>query len=314
MRYTFGPLLTSVLSLLIAGITLQTVETHAQNAQENLCKFYLTQTFWKKHKDSKYLYPTTSTLLAHTLSFKSPHCSKEMIQNIRLTTKQSKTNVPSSPPQVEIVTQHSKKNRVTFQIYLNHLDYKEHAQHARYNLTLSYKDQKLAHSTTEIQTVYKWKNSFLVGANYNVYLPDGTKAEQKSLQGVDINYILHTWDYRNERRGPSLGRLYFQTSLLEGANRDELTVKYGFGIELSFERNPKRNFLVPIFGLETGGIYSPYKQSDLHSYHITPRMGLVLFHNQTLFLSLAGGYAIPFSHLEELRGWDLKAGLHFTLW
>jgi hypothetical protein len=183
-----------------------------------------------------------------------------------------------------------------------------------YEVSLLYKGQELTRITQSIYNTYKWDSAFLMGANYSLYLPNGSKADQKRLQGIDLNYVLYTWDYRNKRRGPSLGRVYLQSSLLESSNRDELTIKYGLGLDLSFERNPHRAFLIPIFGLETGGIYGPYQTTSLHSYQITPKLGLVLFHNEMVFMSVSGGYVIPFPDLEEMRGWDLKAGLHFTLW
>ena len=184
----------------------------------------------------------------------------------------------------------------------------------QYSLSLVYQGEEVARITQKAYNTSKWTGSYLMGANYNVYFPNGANPDQDRLQGIDINYVLFTWDYKNERRGPSLGRVYAQSSLLKGENRDELTVKYGLGIDLSFERNPHRNFLIPIFGLEAGGLYAPHKKTTLHSYQVTPRAGLVLFHNEIIFLSVAGGYVIPFPNLEELRGWDVKAGLHFTLW
>lgn len=218
--------------------------------------------------------------------------------------------IQSHHPRVEITT--SKTNRA---YYVNlYVDPGPNQWKYTYDLSLLYQGQEIARITQHIRRVSKWSSSFLTGANYNLYFPNGTKADQKRLQGVDINCILHAWNYKNQRRGPSLGRIYLQTSLLKSVNRDELTIKYGLGIDLSFERNPYRNFLIPIFGLEAGGIYGPYKNTELHSRQVTPRMGLVLFHNEMVFLSVAGGYVIPFPNLEEMRGWDVKAGLHFTMW
>ena len=243
----------------------------------------------------------TKTII-HALTLYKSQCPLEMSKNFE---------IKSSHPRATISINYTRYTNPRISLHLrpdpNQIEY-------QYSLSLLYQGEELARINQKAYKTSKWSSAFLIGANYNFYFPNGTNADQDRLQGIDINYVLFTWDYKNERRGPSLGRLYAHSSLLESENRNELTIKYGLGIDLSFERNPRRNFLLPIFGLEAGGLYGPHKKTNLHSYQITPRAGLVLFHNETVFLSIAGGYVIPFPNLEEQRGWDVKAGLHFTLW
>ena len=161
----------------------------------------------------------------------------------------------------------------------------------------------------------KWRGYMMPGAHFAFYRPDGASGTALQWLGISLEYVLNNWIIRDEKRGPSHGKVYLTTSLLRSDVRPELTLIYGMGTHLSFERNPSRDYLLPFFGFELGGIYSPHREGHLNRFQITPRTGINLYASESSFVSLSGGYLIPpFGGLEALRGWRADFGLHFTLW
>jgi len=181
-------------------------------------------------------------------------------------------------------------------------------------------DLKLGSDTVDthrvnLQILSKWRGRLMPGVHGSIYLPNGAESEEQAWVGVTLEYVLSAWMMYNRKRGPSHGKVYLSTSLLRTDQRDELTLIYGFGTQLSFERNPSRTAFIPFFGFEMGGIYGPHGDGDLHSFQVTPQTGITLLATESVFLTVSGGYVIPLgANLEAQRGWRANAGLHLTLW
>jgi Putative Ig domain len=184
--------------------------------------------------------------------------------------------------------------------------------------------------TIELKVKEKWESFFLPGLAYTTYIPNNT-AKLGIYHGLSINYILLAWVHRNEKRGPSHGRLYFKLDILNSTKDltnlkgDDLSglIYWAFGVDLSFERNPKRPFAIPFFGLEIGGSYSPREMEKADGegfekiggvFHITPTFGIHLWSDQNFFVSLSGGYSFPVSDYDDFRGWRVNFGVNFTFW
>ncbi len=200
-----------------------------------------------------------------------------------------------------------------------------------HNVTFSVSDGLTSASRTmEIKVTEEWESFFLPGLAATTYIPAG-HSELGIFNGLSISYVFLAWVHRNEKRGPSHGRLYFKVDILDSTEQDVPDmIYYAFGLDLSFERNPRRPFLIPFFGLELGGSYTsrmvPVSESCTPSeeescmeklggvFHITPTFGVHLWSDRNFFVSLSGGYSFPMQDYENLRGWRVNLGLNFTMW
>ncbi|MBH23567.1 MAG: hypothetical protein CMH57_03690 [Myxococcales bacterium] len=162
-----------------------------------------------------------------------------------------------------------------------------------------------------IEVEETWESFLLPGLRYNVLLPVDEK-RFGIIHGAGFEYVFVTWSHQNENRGPSHGRFRLNVDLLNSTKEDfDQALFYALGLDLSFERNPKRSFLIPFFGLEVGGIY----QSELGNMaQFNPEGGLYLWSGPNISAQIKGGYLLPTTALEEFQGWRFTAGFDFTLW
>lgn len=167
---------------------------------------------------------------------------------------------------------------------------------------------------TSIKTEYEKLNFeafFMPGLGYSLYTPK--EADSTGLfNGITVNYLLYSKMYQNNDPGPSIVRFYTKLSIMKS---DEKEIKdlfcYSVGLSFSFEKNPKRSYLVPFFGLEFGGL----SQSQWGTTgQFTPTLGLHLASKRNLFLNLQGGYVYPITNFDILQGVYLEAGINFALW
>jgi len=199
-----------------------------------------------------------------------------------------------------------------------------------HNVTFTVSDGvNTASKTMVIKVREEWESFFLPGLAATTYIPEN-HAELGIFNGISINYVFLAWVHRNEKRGPSHGRLYFKVDILDSTKKDvEDMIYYAFGLDLSFERNPRRPFLIPVFGLEMGGSYTsrlvPTEGCTVSEtetcmeklggvFHITPTFGVHLWSDRNFFVTLTGGYTFPIQDYENLRGWRVNLGLNFTMW
>jgi len=156
----------------------------------------------------------------------------------------------------------------------------------------------------------EWETFWMPGVGYAVHFPVN-KARYGMLHGASIEYLIAAWIHRNDNRGPSHGRVYLDIDLLQSTEDLDPALAYHLGLNLSIERNPKRRFWIPFFGVEAGGFYHKTTGNIVQA---TPLAGLHLWSDQNLFVNVTGGYLFPFTHLEELRGWRVKLGMNLSFW
>jgi hypothetical protein len=165
--------------------------------------------------------------------------------------------------------------------------------------------------TVRIRLEEKWKSFLLPGVYYGLYGPVD-RATYGVLHGTTLELVVASWVHRNDNRGPSHGRVGVKVDLLSSTREGQpVAFMYAVGVDLSFERNPSRRFLIPFFGADVGGL----TQKNMgHRFQVTPRAGVYLWTNRNLFLTLAGGYMLVPGEIETLRGWRANLGLNLTLW
>jgi hypothetical protein len=152
---------------------------------------------------------------------------------------------------------------------------------------------------------------FMPGGGYGVYIPKG-KDSLGTLSGGVVEFLFFTRVAQNDDSGPSHVRLFGKLNLLNSSKKNVSDfLLYSVGLDMSLERNPKRNYFIPYFGLEMGGISNKNFGTSLQ---FTPMLGLHLISRQNLFLNVQGGYMYPVKNFDLLQGYMLQAGLNFSFW
>jgi hypothetical protein len=49
-------------------------------------------------------------------------------------------------------------------------------------------------------------------------------------------------------------------------------------------------------------------------FTINPFAGVHLIAKRNVFFNVTGGYLFPTTRVDDLKGWRVKAGFHFSLW
>jgi hypothetical protein len=156
-----------------------------------------------------------------------------------------------------------------------------------------------------------YSTTFMPGVGYALYQPN-LNDTLGLFSGIVVEYLLYAKVGQNDNPGPSHVRLYSKLNILQSDKKKISPVfLYALGLDLSLEKNPKRTFLIPYFGLEVGGLSQKQYGSSLIFY---PTVGLHLLSRRNVFINLHGGYIYPISNFETLRGWSVLAGLNFALW
>ncbi|MCS6821323.1 MAG: hypothetical protein NZ551_05570 [Microscillaceae bacterium] len=150
------------------------------------------------------------------------------------------------------------------------------------------------------------------GLGYGFYFPKA----QDSLgffRGMVVEFLFYADVSQNETTGPSHVRAYGKLHLMNSSkeNVKNIFTYYSVGLDMSIERNPKRTFLIPYFGLETGGISNAQLGT---SWHFTPILGVHLLSRQNIFINLQGAYLYPVKNFDILQGYMGKLSINFSLW
>ena len=169
--------------------------------------------------------------------------------------------------------------------------------------------------TVRISVEDDWQSYFMPGLQFSYYVPKAREA-YGTFMGASAEILFASWIHRNENRGPSHGRVYLDMDVL-GSSKSEVksAFDFSFGFDLSIERNPTRHYLLPFFGMKTGG----FIQKDLEKggfWHVTPLLGMYLWADKNVFVSAGVGYMLPISggSFDDFRGLRGTVGANFSLW
>jgi hypothetical protein len=165
-----------------------------------------------------------------------------------------------------------------------------------------------------VKAAYQQKNFetwFMPGLAYTYYQPKSTDSIGY-FSGLTVEYLIYAKVEQNDGRGPSHVRWYSKLNILKSSKSDINSMfMYTLGLDLSLEKNPKRSYLIPYFGLEFGGMSQKQFGSTIQ---FTPTLGIHLLAKKNIFINVHGGYVYPVSNFETLQGWFGQAGLNFALW
>jgi hypothetical protein len=183
------------------------------------------------------------------------------------------------------------------------------AQRGLHRVTLVASDGR-AQETLDVTIAVeeRWAAWALPGAQYVAYFPSGRG--EGVFHGPSFELVIASWIHDTSQRGPSHGRVYFDLALLDSTRADGSTgVSYALGMDLSLERNPRRRFLVPVFGVEVGGV-----QHQLGGvFQTVPFVGAHLWSDRNIFFTTSVGYVVSGRDAERFGGWRVRAGMDFAL-
>lgn len=152
---------------------------------------------------------------------------------------------------------------------------------------------------------------FLPGAGYTAYFPKGLDTSGY-FHGALIEYVFYNGINQDDGWGASHVRFYGKLSIMNPNNTKLSSLfAYTLGLDFSFEKNPKRNVLIPYFGVEMGGLSSKTYSTNFGFY---PLIGIRFLALKRLNFGASALYAYPIKEFETFRGWQTQATINFSLW
>ncbi len=153
---------------------------------------------------------------------------------------------------------------------------------------------------------------------YETFVMPGGQAMLFKAAGVEKPYIgggfridAVRWSHHNDDFGPGEGSLFIQASLLQSPSSEHTLGIYEGGVTLSFERNPKRRYLIPYFGMTTGGMFA---EDMPRSGFVQPLGGIHLYAHPNVVADVQAGYMFPTDDIDRLQGVRAQLSLRFHAW
>jgi hypothetical protein len=152
---------------------------------------------------------------------------------------------------------------------------------------------------------------FMPGLAYTYYQPKITDS-LGYFSGLAVEYLIYANVQQSDSDGPSHVRFYSKFNILRSSKKEINSLfLYTIGLDLSLEKNPRRTFLIPYFGLEFGGM----SQRNMgNTVQFMPTAGLHLLSRKNLFINTHAGYIYPIRNFESMQGWFAQIGANFALW
>ncbi len=196
---------------------------------------------------------------------------------------------------------------VTFKNHYNSGD--KHGDSIRYN-DKYYSPSDYAKEKINYDKV-NYKTWFMPGLSYTYFKPEESEY-LGNFSGLTIEYLIFAKVGQNDNHGPSHVRVYSKLNILKSSiEKINSMFMYSVGLDLSLEKNPKRSFLVPYFGIEFGGMSQNQYVSTIQ---LTPTFGVHVLSKKNIYINIQGGYVYPVKNFEMLQGWIGQAGVNFALW
>lgn len=120
------------------------------------------------------------------------------------------------------------------------------------------------------------------------------------------------WSDNSPAFGPSQGKLRFGAGVLKSTEMDAgAMVMYRGGAEVSFERNASREFLIPYFAVDVGGLWT--KATGSRAF-VDGGVGVYVLHRRSVIVDLEVGGLLPFRDPSTLGGLRTQLAVSFALW
>lgn len=136
--------------------------------------------------------------------------------------------------------------------------------------------------------------------------------EGKSFFGGGVEAVLLAWSDNSQAFGPSQGRIRADIGLFSSSAMDSGTlVMYRTGAQVSFERNASRDFAIPYFAFDFGGLYS---DATGRRWFLDGGIGMYLLHRRGVIIDVEATGLLPFHDADQIAGVTSRLALSFALW
>jgi hypothetical protein len=184
-----------------------------------------------------------------------------------------------------------------------------------HRLVVTVSDGQLKVQTTfEVYVDTPWEDAsgslLQPGLFADLYVPRSQR--YGSFVGGGMSVALVSWIHRTNNPGPAHGQLYLAAALSQSDRPDGAVLfSYHAGFSLSFEHNPERRWLIPLYGVTFGGLLH---EDFGHPFAVTPRAGAYLYAAPGVSASASAGYTLVPSRFEELSGLNVSLRLDLNVW
>jgi hypothetical protein len=143
------------------------------------------------------------------------------------------------------------------------------------------------------------------------YVPAGD-AGLGPWYGGGVRLSLYTWSDNAVAFGPSQGKFFLDFGLLRSGEDDAQTMSlFRSGFHLSVEGNASRSWLIPYYGGSLGRVGEETLEVNWFAEAV---LGVHALYTRNVRLDLEGGYVLPFSEVDVMRGPMIQVSASFTLW
>ncbi|MCP4438166.1 MAG: hypothetical protein GY810_04410 [Aureispira sp.] len=164
--------------------------------------------------------------------------------------------------------------------------------------------------TDDTDVRYEWERYLTLGVGYGIYVPK--RMDTLGLfHGVSTEFVFY--EAANlAHAGPGRFKIYGRFNWYMSSQKEMGDMfNYAFGANFSFEKAPKRKFLIPFFGLEFGGIH---QREGGNAFQIKPYLGVRLYDSRNFSIAIDGGYSYAVPNFDVLAGVQANLGINVFFW
>lgn len=155
-----------------------------------------------------------------------------------------------------------------------------------------------------------WSAMLMPGVAGFGYLP-GDDAMGPWLGG-GLRIAAYTWSDNSAAFGPSQGKIFLDLGLLGSGEDDTGRMSlFRSGINLSFEGNASRDWLIPYYGVAMGRVAE--RNLAVH-WFAEAVLGVHALYRPSFHIDIEGGYALPFSDVDTMAAPTVQVAMSMTLW
>lgn len=130
--------------------------------------------------------------------------------------------------------------------------------------------------------------------------------------GGGVRLSVYTWSDNAVAFGPSQGKFFLDLGLLGSGEDDTGTMAlFRGGFHLSVEGNASRSWLIPYYGGTLGRLSERTLEVNWFAEAV---LGVHLLYQQNVRIDLEGGYVVPFSEIDVMKGVMAQLSASVTLW
>jgi hypothetical protein len=161
----------------------------------------------------------------------------------------------------------------------------------------------------------EWDDYFMPGLGYKAFIPKDS--EMGVYHGLVTEFVIYArargenpkYSYRSN--GPARMKSYINLSIMKSdkASVNDIFIT-NLGFNASFEGAKFRNYLIPYFGLELGGLY----QKDFGTFHVDPMIGVQIVSSKKMLWNVYSSYQYTTKQFDEWSGITFGTTLNVLLW